>query len=80
MLDPGLVVLGGGVWQNPLVVKEVRRVAEALTWTTDIAVSSLGSNGTVLGAMQLAADYAMGLILGEESHPALVLPARRRLR
>jgi hypothetical protein len=58
----------------------VRRVARALTWTTEIAVSSLGSNGTVLGAMQLAADYALGLILGEGLPPALVLPPRRRLR
>jgi predicted NBD/HSP70 family sugar kinase len=80
VLDPGLIVLGGGVGQNPLVVDEVRRVARALTWTTDIAVSSLGPNGTVLGAMQLAADYALGLILGEALPPALVLPPRGRLR
>jgi predicted NBD/HSP70 family sugar kinase len=74
MLDPGLIVLGGGVGQNPLMLREVRRVAGDLTWRTEIAVSSLGANGTSLGAMRLAADYGLGLILGEATHPAVVLP------
>jgi predicted NBD/HSP70 family sugar kinase len=74
ILDPGLVVLGGGVGQNALLLEEVRRVARELTWGTQIAGSSLGVNGTVLGAMQLAADYGLGLILGETRHPAVVLP------
>lgn len=74
VLDPGLIVLGGGVGQNPLMLREVRRVAGELTWRTEIAVSSLGANGTSLGAMRLAADYGLGLILGEATHPAVVLP------
>jgi predicted NBD/HSP70 family sugar kinase len=74
MLDPGLIVLGGGVGQNPLVIEDVQRVARELTWTTEIAVSSLGANGTALGAMRLAADFALGSILGESRHPAVVLP------
>ena len=74
MLDPGLIVLGGGVGQNPLVVQEVQRVMKELTWSTEIAVSSLGTNGTALGAMRLAADYGLALILGEDGHPAVVLP------
>jgi predicted NBD/HSP70 family sugar kinase len=70
--DPGLVVLGGGVGQNPLVISEVQRVSRELTWATDIAVSSLGANGTVLGATRLAADYALAEILGEGPDAALV--------
>jgi predicted NBD/HSP70 family sugar kinase len=73
MLDPGLVVLGGGVGQNPLLVEEVQRVAKELTWPTRIAVSALGANGTALGAMRLASDYSLGLMLGENRHPAVVL-------
>jgi len=78
MLDPGLIVLGGGVGQNPLVVQEVQRVMKQLTWSAEIAVSSLGANGTALGAMRLAADYGLALILGENGHPAIVLPALER--
>lgn len=73
VLDPGLIVLGGGVGQNPLLLGEAQRVARGLTWTTEIANSSLGSRGTVLGAVQLAIDYGLGLILGEAVHPSVVL-------
>ena len=34
MLDPGLIVLGGGIGQNPLMVDEVPRIATELTWPT----------------------------------------------
>jgi hypothetical protein len=71
--DPGLVVLGGGVGQNPLMLDEVRHVARELTWATDIAVSSLGANGTVFGATRLAADYALAEILGETPNATIVL-------
>lgn len=71
--DPGLVVLGGGVGQNPLVISDVQRVSRELTWATDIAVSSLGASGTVLGATHLAADYALASILGEPSDSAVVV-------
>ena len=74
VLDPGLIVLGGGVGQNPLVLKEVQRVARELTWPTEIAASALGAHGTALGAARLAADYGLGLILGENRQPAVVLP------
>jgi predicted NBD/HSP70 family sugar kinase len=73
--DPGLVVLGGGIGQNPLILEEVRHVSRELTWATEIANSSLGSNGTVLGATRLAADYALATILGETPDAAVVLPS-----
>lgn len=74
VLDPGLVVLGGGVGQNLLLLAEVRRTVRELTWTTEIEISRLGASGTVLGAAQLAIDYGLGLILGEAVHPSVVLP------
>jgi predicted NBD/HSP70 family sugar kinase len=74
VVDPGLIVLGGGVGQNPLMLREVQRVAKQLTWPTEIAVSALGAHGTALGAMRLAADHGLGQILGENRHPAVVLP------
>lgn len=73
VLDPGLVVLGGGVGQNPLLLNEVRRVTRDLTWATEIEVSRLGYAGTVLGAAQQAIDYGLGLILGEAVHPSVAL-------
>jgi predicted NBD/HSP70 family sugar kinase len=78
MLDPGLIVLGGGVGQNPLVLEEVQRIAKELTWPTEIAVSSLGASGTALGATRLATDFALGSILGESRHPAVILPPLER--
>jgi predicted NBD/HSP70 family sugar kinase len=80
ILDPGFVVLGGGVGRNPLLLPEAQRVARELTWATEIANSTLGQTATVLGAMHLAADYGLSLILGDARHPAVVLqplPPRR---
>jgi hypothetical protein len=74
ILDPGLIVLGGGVGQNPVLIDQVTRVVGELTWPTKIAVSRFNTDGTVLGAVQLAVDYSLGTLLGEERHPALVVP------
>ena len=73
-LDPGMVVLGGGVGQNPAILGEVQRVSRDLTWSTEIAVSSLGTNGTALGAMRLAADYSLARIIGDTPYPVVVIP------
>jgi predicted NBD/HSP70 family sugar kinase len=73
-LDPGLVVLGGGVGQNPMILNEVQRTARDLTWSTEIAVSSLGVNGTALGAMRLAADFSLAQVIGEPPYPVVVSP------
>lgn len=74
-LDPGLVVLGGGVGQNPMILSEVQRTARDLTWSTEIAVSSLGVNGTALGAMRLAADFSLAQVIGETPYPVVVIPS-----
>jgi predicted NBD/HSP70 family sugar kinase len=54
VIDPGLVVLGGGVGQNQLVLPEVRRVTRELAWDTEITVGALGDHATVLGAVHIA--------------------------
>jgi predicted NBD/HSP70 family sugar kinase len=76
ILDPGVVVLGGGVGHNPLLAREARKVVNSLVWPTEILSSSLGNRGTVLGAVQLAADYALEAIVGGEARGTL-LPAGR---
>ncbi|SEQ02113.1 Sugar kinase of the NBD/HSP70 family, may contain an N-terminal HTH domain [Faunimonas pinastri] len=73
ILDPGFVVLGGGVGQNAMLVEGVRKTVAELTWATEIAISELTSRGTVLGALQLAADFSLASLLGEERHPAFVV-------
>jgi predicted NBD/HSP70 family sugar kinase len=75
VLDPGLVVLGGGVGQNPLVVDRVRRMVSELAWPTGVTVTELGSWATVQGAAFLAAEYSLAQLLGENRHSAIVLPA-----
>jgi hypothetical protein len=59
------------------MLEEVRHVARDLTWATEIAVSSLGVNGTVIGATRLAADYALAEILGEAPDATVVLPFQK---
>jgi predicted NBD/HSP70 family sugar kinase len=65
IIDPGLVILGGGVGQNPLLVAEVERTLSELAWPTEVASSVLGNRGSVLGASQLAALEALGTIVGQ---------------
>ncbi len=59
ILDPGLVVLGGGVGQSPLLLRGVRASLAKLTWSTEVRSSTLGSDATVMGAARLAADAAL---------------------
>ena len=59
VLDPGLVVLGGGVGANPLLTKGVVEMLAELSWPTDVVVSRLGDHATVLGAAQLAREHAV---------------------
>ncbi|WUJ70571.1 ROK family transcriptional regulator [Kribbella soli] len=59
VLDPGLVVLGGGVGQNQLLLPGVRRATTALAWDTEITVGALGEHATVLGAVHIAITRAL---------------------
>ncbi|MEY9962610.1 putative NBD/HSP70 family sugar kinase [Streptacidiphilus sp. MAP12-16] len=64
VIDPGLIVLGGGVGQNQLVVPEVRRTIQALAWDTEVTVGALGDHATLLGAVHTAIDRALDRITG----------------
>jgi predicted NBD/HSP70 family sugar kinase len=66
ILDPQLIVLGGGVGQNPILLPEVGKVVEDLCWPVEIVASTLSNRGTVLGAVRLAIDFAMASLLGED--------------
>ncbi len=71
ILDPGLLILGGGVGQNPLLLDKVRATVRRLTWETEIRSGTLGSDATIMGAAQLAADAALADILASsETAPA----------
>ncbi|MHA6764143.1 ROK family protein [Streptacidiphilus sp. PAMC 29251] len=62
VIDPGLIVLGGGVGQNQLVVPEVRRTVQALAWDTEVTVGALGDHATLLGAVHTAIDRTLDRI------------------
>jgi predicted NBD/HSP70 family sugar kinase len=63
ILDPGLLILGGGVGQSPLLLDSVRTTVRRLTWDTEIRSGVLGQDATIMGAAQLAADAALADIL-----------------
>jgi len=63
ILDPGLVILGGGVGQSPLLLDSVRATVRRLTLETEIRSGVLGQDATIMGAARLAADAALADIL-----------------
>ena len=65
IIDPGLVVLGGGVGNSAQILPYVRTVVERLTFPTEILSSVLGSDATVLGIEQLAAEHACRSMIGD---------------
>jgi predicted NBD/HSP70 family sugar kinase len=56
VLDPGMVILGGGVGGNPLLTQGVAATLGRLSWPTSVLVSTLGDQATVLGAALLARE------------------------
>jgi len=65
VIDPGLVVLGGGIGTSPLILPHVRDMVAKLSFPTEIVSSVLGPDATVLGIEQLAAEHAGGQIIGD---------------
>ncbi|MEU6411973.1 ROK family transcriptional regulator [Microbispora sp. NPDC046933] len=59
LLDPGLVVLGGGVGSNPLLVQGVQETLSTLSIPVEIRQSGLGATATVEGAAVLAREQAL---------------------
>lgn len=55
IVDPELVVLGGGIGANPVLIDPVRRAVERITpWSVRIESSTLGTRAGVLGAVHQA--------------------------
>lgn len=63
VVDPPLIVLGGGVGQNPMLLKGVRKTVRELTWKTAIEIGTLGQRATMLGAVHLAARSSLEQVL-----------------
>ncbi|MET8982419.1 ROK family protein [Streptomyces sp. NPDC004539] len=54
VLDPGLIVLGGGIGANPQLLPGVRAELARLSWPTEVVGSEIGEEATVAGAARLA--------------------------
>ncbi|QZZ25915.1 ROK family transcriptional regulator [Streptomyces sp. ST1015] len=54
VLDPGLIVLGGGIGANPQLLPGVRAELARLSWPTEVVGSEVGGDATVAGAARLA--------------------------
>lgn len=77
MLDPELIVLGGGVGQNPILLPGVSKIVEELCWPVQVVVSQLSGRATVLGAARLAMDYSLASLLGDNVRTAFVYSGGR---
>ncbi len=65
VIDPELVVLGGGIGSNPQLLAPLREAVAAITpWPVRIETSSLGSRAGVLGAV----SHALRSLPEIESH------------
>lgn len=62
LLDPGLLILGGGVGSNPMLTDGVVATLADLSWPTEVVVSRLGDQATVLGAAHLARQEGISRI------------------
>jgi predicted NBD/HSP70 family sugar kinase len=66
IIDPELVVLGGGIGANPLLLRPVRGAAAALVpITARIETSSLGDRAALLGAIAVALRAARAQLLNQ---------------
>lgn len=67
LLDPELIVVGGGVGQNAILLPGIRETVESLCWPVEIVSSELSNRATVLGSVRLARDFTLARLLGEEA-------------
>ncbi|MGP2490680.1 ROK family transcriptional regulator [Mesorhizobium sp. PUT5] len=66
VVDPGVVVLGGGLGASALLLPGVQETANRLSYAAEVRSSLLGSDATVLGIERLAIEAALAHLLGEE--------------
>ena len=64
VLDPGLIVLGGGTGAYPQLLPGVRTELARLSWPTDVVSSMVGDSGTVAGASRLAVAHGRQTVTG----------------
>ncbi|MBT2588501.1 ROK family protein [Arthrobacter sp. ISL-95] len=64
VLDPALILLGGGVGQNPHLLEGVRAVVQRIKPEVQVTAGSLGEDATVEGAVALTLDHALSGLLG----------------
>ena len=69
ILDPAMIVTGGSVGSNWLIVAAVRKTLAAISPHTVVAASQWGQQSTVEGAVQLALDAAQIRLLGRAVKP-----------
>ncbi len=76
IVDPELVVLGGGIGASPLLLRPVRGAAAALVpITARIETSRLGERAALQGAVAVALHAARAQLLTQGTMPARA-PAR----
>jgi predicted NBD/HSP70 family sugar kinase len=71
VVDPALIVLGGGVGQNPLLTAGVTEAVHRFKPEITVRVSGLGDQATVEGAVALTLDHALSGLLGSRHSPRL---------
>ncbi len=70
ILDPELIVLGGGIGASPLLLRPVRGSAAALVpITARIETSLLGERAALQGAIAVALHTARAMLLSGGAHP-----------
>lgn len=67
MVDPGLVVLGGGLGAARSLPERVQEVASSLSYPVEVVSTLLGPDATALGIETLAVEHALPLLLGEHA-------------
>jgi predicted NBD/HSP70 family sugar kinase len=81
IIDPELVVLGGGIGANPLLLRPVRGAAAALVpITARIEISRLGDRAALQGAIAVALQAARAQLLSQGANrpTAMTSPADTR--
>lgn len=64
ILDPAMIILGGSVGANRLIVAAVRQTVSSMSPYTAVAASQFGAQATAEGAVRLALEAAQRKLLG----------------
>lgn len=67
VVDPGLVVMGGGVGASELLLPKLREVVGRLTYPVELKTTALGVDATILGIEKLTIAQVLSRLLGDEN-------------